>query len=131
MVTVWECPAGYAEQSDGTCTQTRSYTYQDVTTAQGYTYHAVFVVTGHTFVGVNRQWDGACIGGTDYGDRCGYYQEQGYNTQVKDAAPAGFGDDGSQWVRTETVRDAAPDGFGDDGSQWVRTAAKVSREIPA
>lgn len=130
-ITIWECPTGFAEQSDGTCTQTRPYTYHEVMTTQAYTYYEVFVQTNSEWRQQAPHWDGSCHGMNTNGDQCGYWEVSGYNERVKNATPAGFSDDGSQWVRTETVRDAAPDGFGDDGSQWVRTAAKVSREVAA
>ncbi|HAN71000.1 MAG TPA: hypothetical protein DCQ36_05350, partial [Actinobacteria bacterium] len=60
----------------------------------------------------------------------GGYDEPVYSN-VKDATPAGYTDNGSAWVRTIQVKDTAPTGYADDGTQWVKTAAKVERTIPA
>ena len=90
-----------------------------------------FVKTGAHFVGVARQWDGACVGGTDYGDSCGYWEDEGYNQSVKDAPPAGYSDNGSAYSKTESVKDDLPAGYSDNGSEWVKTAAKIAKEVPA
>ena len=128
--TVFVCPDGYGE-ADDLCTQTLAYTFHDVTTTSPYTYHQVFTKTGQHFVGVNRQWDGACVGGTDYGSTCGYWEDEGYYSSVKDAPPTGFSDTGSKYAKTESVKDDLPSGYSDNGSAWVKTAAKVTRVVPA
>ena len=51
--------------------------------------------------------------------------------QVKNAAPAGYTDDGTQYVKTEQIKDGAPAGYTDNGTQWVKTVAKVAKEVPA
>lgn len=128
--TIYVCPDGFSEAGD-LCQQTKAYTFHDVTTTSPYTYHQVFVKTGQHFVGVARQWDGACVGGTDYGDSCGYWEDEGYNTNVKDAPPAGYSDNGSAYSKTEQVKDDLPAGYSDNGSAWVKTAAKIAKEVPA
>ena len=128
--TIYVCPDGFAESGD-LCTQTTAYTFHDVTTTSPYTYHQVFTKTGQHFVGVNRQWDGACVGGTDYGDKCGYWEDEGYYSSVKDAPPTGFSDNGSQYAKTESVKDDIPAGYADNGTAWVKTAAKVARIVAA
>jgi hypothetical protein len=46
---------------------------------------------------------------------------------VKDSAPAGYTDTGSQWSK----KDAAPTGYLDNDSAWVKTVAKEARNVPA
>lgn len=120
--TIYVCPDGYAEVGS-LCEQRTPYTYHSDTETRGYSYHEEFVTTGWR---VNPY---PCSSGTAHPDGC--HVALGYNTQVKDAAPAGWSDNGSGYTRTLQVKDAMPAGYSDNGSAWVKVTAKVAREVPA
>ncbi len=131
--TVYVCPDGFTDVS-GTCTTTLPYAYS----ALAFTFHQEpYTVTvqdpGITYAadtarsqGTLCPWGGSPNAG---GDLCsiagGTHQETRYNT-VKDVAPAGYTDTGTEWKK----KDAAPVGFTDDGTQWVKTVAKLATEVP-
>ena len=141
--TEWFCPQG--STLDGReCVTTRAYTFS--TQTQAYTYSEQ--TTPYTYHSETRS-----------GGECSYLPNPNsptgldiycptYTVQVKDAAPAGWSDNGSAYSRTvkdatptgwtdngsawtREVKDAAPAGFTDDGSQWVSRTAASSREVPA
>ena len=118
--TVYVCPTGSALTPAGSCRVTRAYTY----TSTPYTFHDE--ATGpapilDSYATTAR----ACPGGynlEDYGWVL-YCRRYGPTptAPVKDDAPAGYTDDGTQW----TTKDPAPSGYTDDGTQWVGTVPKV------
>lgn len=129
--TIYVCPAGVTESASGVCEKSMAYTYATV----AYTYHAepnyVQVQVGTTER--SHPFDGnACGWGTLYGNTCYEYsavyetRQQGTN-QVKDAAPAGYTDNGSAW----TKKDPMPPGYADNGTAWISTVAKVATTVPA
>jgi hypothetical protein len=120
--TIYVCPDGYTE-AVALCEQSTPYTFHSETETRGYSYHTEFIVTGWR---VDPQ---PCSSGTAHPDGC--HVALGYNTQVKDAAPAGWSDNGSSYTRTLEVKDAIPAGFSDNGSFWVKVTAKVAREVAA
>jgi hypothetical protein len=126
--TIWVCPDGYREIA-GQCQTTQAYTFHSETQTQAYTYT-------WTQTGTRRNTDNQTCGylpdaqGNPVVECWGGYDEPVYSN-VKDATPAGYTDNGSAWVRTIQVKDTAPTGYADDGTQWVKTAAKVERTIPA
>ena len=120
--TIWVCPDGYSDQG-GVCTQTKDYTFHDVTETKPYTYHNEFVTTGW------RVDPYPCSSGTMHPDGC--WVAQGYDQQVKDAAPAGWTDNGSAYERTVQEKDQTPAGWSDNGSAWIRTTGKVEKVVPA
>jgi len=120
--TIWVCPEGFGDVN-GVCTQTQDYTFHDVTETAPYTYHTEFVTTGW------RVDPYPCSSGTMHPDGC--WVAQGYDKQVKDAAPAGWTDNGSAYERTVEQKDDTPAGWSDNGSAWIRTTAKVEKVVPA
>ncbi len=132
--TIYVCPDGYTEAA-GLCTKTLSYTY----TKAAYTYHqeayqvsvqdpaTVYAADKAMSTGTLCPWGGSPNAG---GDLCsipgGTHSETRYNT-VKDAAPNGYTDDGTQWVKKDTT----PAGYTDTGTQWISTVAKVAQIVPA
>lgn len=120
--TIWVCPSGY-DDVNGVCTQTQDYTFHDVKETKAYTYHTEFVTTGW------RVDPYPCSSGTMHPDGC--WVAQGYDKQAKDAAPAGWTDNGSAYERTVQEKDDTPAGWSDNGSAWIRTTAKVEKVVPA
>ncbi len=120
--TIYVCPDGYTE-ARALCEQSTPYTYHSETQTRGYSYHEEFVVTGW------RVDPYPCSSGTAYPDGC--HVALGYNTQVKDAPPTGWSDNGSGYTRTLEVKDAMPAGYSDNGSSWIKVSAKVAREVAA
>ena len=120
--TIWVCPDGYGDVN-GVCTQTKDYTFHDVTETKPYTYHTEFVNTGW------RVDPYPCTSGTAHPDGC--WVPLGYDKQVKDSAPAGWTDNGSAYERTVQEKDDTPSGWSDNGSAWIRTTAKVEKVVPA
>ena len=131
--TIWVCPDGFSDEA-GTCTQTREYTYTESTETASYTYSQNFHQTG---------WqDGSfspapCTFGTYHangpqGEGC-YVAAgpTGYYTTDKNAPPAGWTDNGSEYTRTVSTKDATPAGYSDSGTAWVRTTDKVAKVVPA
>ncbi len=127
--TIWVCPDEFTEV-DGVCTQNRAYTFHTETETTAYTYHDEFVET-------NRIWHDHAFNPhngcayTVHGDRCMGWEIQGYTTNVKDAAPSGWTDNGAAYARDVDIKDATPEGWSDNGTEWIRTAAKVARTVPA
>ena len=54
-----------------------------------------------------------------------------YYTTDKNAPPAGWTDNGSEYTRTVSTKDATPAGYSDNGTAWVRTTDKVAKVVPA
>ena len=120
--TIWVCPEPFVDV-DGVCTQTQEYTFHDVTETQEYTYRTEFVNTGW------RVDPHPCSYGTMHPDGC--WVPLGYDRQVKNAAPAGWTDNGTSYERTVSAKDDRPAGWSDTGSAWIRTTGKLSKSIPA
>jgi len=120
--TIWVCPSGY-DDVNGVCTQTKDYTFHDVTETKPYSYHTEFVTTGW------RVDPYPCTSGTMHPDGC--WVALGHDEQVKDATPSGWTDNGSSWERTVEEKDPTPAGWSDNGSVWIRTTAKVEKVVPA
>lgn len=132
--TIYVCPDGYVDAGTN-CTDTKAYTYSLL----AYTYHqepysvtvqdppTVYAADKAMSTGTLCPWGGSSNAG---GDLCaipgGTHSETRYNT-VKDSAPAGYTDTGSQWSK----KDAAPTGYLDNDSAWVKTVAKEARNVPA
>lgn len=127
--TIYVCPDGFTE-AGSVCQKTTPYT-NDV---MAYTYHAENVYGwGQT------GWDysyGHCTGTGNSGTwpngdpycQIPVYGNTVVGTQyVRDAAPAGYTDTGSNW----TKRSTPPAGYLDDGTQWVLTVGKEARVVPA
>lgn len=126
--TIWVCPDGFSEVA-GQCQTTQAYTFHSETETLAYTYT-------WTQTGTRRNTDNQTCGylpdanGNPVVECWGGYDEPVYSN-VKDATPAGYTDNGSAWTRTVQVKDAAPAGYADNGTEWVKTAAKVERTVPA
>jgi len=126
--TIWVCPDGYSEAA-GQCQTTQAYTFHSETETRAYTY--TWTQTGTRRNTTNEHCDYLPDGRGGLNIYCtGAYDEPVYSN-VKDATPSGYTDNGSAWVRTVQVKDTAPTGYADDGTQWVKTAAKVERVVPA
>ncbi len=140
--TIWVCPDEFTEV-DGVCTQNRAYTFHTETQTKDYTYtqdRRLEPCTGGDCPGseykdFGTDWSGTTCpnGGTMHDGKClGWTTGQKWVThQVKDAAPVGWHDDGSQYAKDVEVKDATPSGWSDNGSQWIRTTAKVEKVVPA
>ena len=155
--TIYVCPSTFTEVN-GTCQKTAAYTY----TYQLYTYHPVTtnlpytnhtVQTGPAPIIDSFETQSTCPSGynlEDYGAQGKWCRLYGAapTAQVKDAAPAGFTDNGTNYTKTEQVKDATPAGFTDNGTQWVKkdaapagytdngveymaTANKIAQVVPA
>jgi len=132
--TIYVCPAGYFDT--GTLCETyQDYTYNTNTETRGYTYHNESVIdtksVSATFDGTNYHW--SCPSGYDSGGgQWGVGVCKGsVDVQIKDSAPAGFTDNGSNWTKTTQTRNAGPASYTDNGTKWVKTVAKEARVIPA
>ena len=140
--TIYVCPSGYSESGD-LCIQTKAYTFHTETQTQPYTYHSESRVEtcagpdcpGSRYIDFGTDWSGTTCpnGGTMHGGQClGWTDSTRTVTyQVKDAAPAGWTDNGTAYTQDVQVKDALPAGFTDDGSQWVKTVAKEAKVVPA
>lgn len=141
--TIYVCPAGFSESGD-LCIQTKAYTFHTETNTQPYTYHSESRVEacwggencpGSQYINFGTDWSGTTCpnGGTMHSGQClGWTQGSRTVTyQVKDAAPAGWADNGSAYAQDVQVKDAIPTGYTDDGSQWVKTVAKEAKVVPA
>ena len=155
--TVYVCPAGY-QDAGANCVKTapytyttRAYTYSDRVETSPYTYRTE--VTGPAPIIDSFQTQDVCPGGynlEDYGAQGKFCRLYGPvpTIQVKNAAPAGWTDNGTSYQRTVQVKDATPAGFTDDGTQWIKkdpapsgwtddgtqyvhTVAKEARTVPA
>ena len=127
--TIWVCPDGWADVS-GVCTQTQAYTYSKQTETSPYTYSPQFVETGRVWHDDPYNPFNGCRY-TVHGDRCMGWEIQGYTTQAKNPAPAGWTDNGSAYERQVDVKNPTPAGWSDNGSEWIRTTAKVEKVVPA
>lgn len=123
--TIYVCPDGYTEVAS-TCQKTLPYTYSTKT----YTFHdeatgpAPLLETYETSANsCNPGYNWEDYGIAKYCRRYGPVPTK----KVKDAAPAGFTDDGAQWIK----KDDAPPGYTDNGTVWVTTTAKVPKVVPA
>jgi hypothetical protein len=136
--TIYVCPDSFTEVG-GLCEKTLPYTF----TTQSYTYHpetrtencsgpdcpgSVYMDMGYI---ESPTWGQVHCpnGGTVYGNTCMAWSTSSRQVteQVKDAAPSGFTDTGTNW----TKKDVLPAGYTDNGTNWVSTTAKVAREVPA
>ncbi len=129
--TVYVCPAGYTELSNGTCQTSLPYSYE--TRAYTYTwgvvgwhdvadsYAADMVRSTGSYCPWGGSYDnvGLCVGAT-------YHRVNDYGN-IKDPTPAGFTDTGTEWKK----KAATPAGYTDDGTQWVKSTAKIATEVPA
>jgi hypothetical protein len=128
--TIYVCPSGFTDAGIN-CTKTLPYTYTytpytyrtDVTN-RAYTYHTE--TTGPMpIIESYETWD-VCPSGynlEDYGVQGKWCRLYGPapTAQVKDAAPAGFIDNGSNYTKSEQVKNTPPSGYTDNGTQWVTT----------
>ena len=111
--TIYVCPDGYTEVGD-LCEQRRAYTYTDVQRTGTRTIDTTQVYAAN--VGPNAQGPACPWGGnlSPSGDLCVI---PGTSTET--------------YTYTERVKDPAPAGFTDNGTEWVRTAAKIAKVVPA
>lgn len=128
--TIYVCPSGFTE-SGSNCTKTLQhtftytpYTYRAVVTNLAYTYHTV--TTGPTPILDSFETQDVCPSGynlEDYGVNGKFCRLYGSapTAQVKDNAPAGFTDNGSNYTKSEQIKNNPPSGYTDNGTQWVTT----------
>lgn len=131
--TIYICPSGFTE-TGGDCTKTLSYTYHTEVTNQAYTYHTE--TTGPMPILDSYETQNVCPYGynlEDYGVNGKWCRLYGPapTSQVKDAAPAGFTDNGSNYTRSDQVKDNPPSGYSDNGTEYVATAGKEAKVVPA
>jgi hypothetical protein len=155
--TVYVCPAGF-QDAGAECRRTapytfttRAYTFRDEVQTSPYTYRTV--VTGPAPIIAEHGTTDVCSSGwnlEDYGAQgkmCRLYGPVP-TAQVKNAAPDGWTDNGTAYIRTVRVKDTTPAGFTDtgtewsaknpaptgwvdDGTQYVNTTPKVATTVPA
>ena len=128
--TIYVCPTGFTE-SGSNCTKTlpytftyTPYTYRTVVTNLDYTYHTV--TTGPMPIIDSFETQNVCPSGynlEDYGVNGKFCRLYGPapTAQVKDNAPAGFTDNGSNYTKSEQIKNNPPSGYTDTGTQWVTT----------
>jgi hypothetical protein len=128
--TIYVCPSGFTEVGSS-CTKTlpytftyTPYTYRTEVTNRAYTYHTV--TTGPMPILDSFETANVCPGGynlEDYGVNGKWCRLYGPapTAQVKDAAPAGFTDNGSNYTKSEQIKNNPPTGYTDNGIQWVTT----------
>ena len=138
--TIYVCPSGFAKTGIN-CTKTLSYTYtftpytyRTEVTNRAYTYHSE--TTGPMPIIVSLETQDVCPSGynlVDYGVNGKWCRLYGSapTAQVKDAAPAGFTDNGSNYTKSEQVENDPPTGYTDNGTEYVATAAKEAEVVPA
>jgi hypothetical protein len=132
--TIYVCPDGYTEANGG-CITSLPYTFHKETRTVAYTYHEEQVVdtkaVSATFDGTAWTW--TCPTGYNAGGgQWGIGVCKGLVTAtVKDAPPIGWYDTGTAFAQDYDVKDPMPAGFLDDGNQWIKTAAKIAKEVPA
>ena len=123
------------------------YTYHTETTNLPYTYHTV--QTGPAPLLDSFETQSVCPAGynlEDYGAQGKFcrlygtpptaqvkdappagYTDNGTNytksVQVKDAPPAGYTDNGTNYTKSVQVKDAPPAGYTDNGTRWVKKNA--------
>ena len=136
--TIYVCPDSFTEVG-ALCEKTLPYTF----TNANYTFHSeartencsgpdcpgsVYMDMGYI---ESPTWGQVHCpnGGTNYGQTCMAWSTSSRQVteQVKDTAPSGFTDTGTNW----TKKDTTPAGYTDNGTNWVSTTAKVAREVPA
>jgi hypothetical protein len=131
--TIYVCPSGFTETGSD-CTKTLPYSYHTEVTNQAYTYHTE--TTGPMPIIDSYETQNVCPYGynlEDYGVNgkwCRLYGPEP-TKQVKDAAPAGFTDNGSNYTRSEQVKDNPSSGYSDNGTEYVATASKEAKVVPA
>lgn len=155
--TVSTCPAGYTD-TGANCRKSQAYTFsympytyhEDITNLP-YTFHTV--ATGPAPILDSFETQNICPNGynlEDYGVNGKWCRLYGPapTAQEKDAAPAGFTDNGSYYTKSEQVLDSAPAGYTDNGTEWekknpapagftdngneyVSTTGKVNTVVPA
>jgi hypothetical protein len=131
--TIYVCPTGFVDAGDA-CTDTKPYTFHTETVTQTFTFHTV--TTGPApLLDSYETAVSACPASynlEDYGwvKYCRRYGTAP-TTQVKDATPAGYTDNGTAWVKDVQVKDSAPVGYADSGTAWVKTVGKTATTVPA
>lgn len=120
---IYVCPTGYTEVGD-LCQTTRDYTYTTETRTAPYTYRTEVTKMPYTYTTIPETTPYTYTGGVKNPAPSGWTDngtEYTRTIQEKNGAPAGFNDDGTQWVRSIEVKNAAPEGWTDDGTQYVKT----------
>ena len=132
--TIYVCPDGFTEVGN-LCEKTTPYTF----TTRAYSYHdETYTVSvekpGPAYAADIAQSTGTPCpwGGTinAAGDLClmpSVTETQTRTRQVKDAIPAGFTDNGTEWVKKNDI----PAGYTDNGTEWKQITAKEARVVPA
>ncbi len=132
--TIYVCPDGFTEAGN-LCEKIMPYTY---TTTQ-YTFHTeTYTVTvekpGPAYAADTAQSTGTPCpwGGTlnAAGDLClmpPVMETETRTREVKDNTPAGYTDNGTEWVKKNEI----PAGYTDNGTAWVKITAKEARVVPA
>jgi hypothetical protein len=132
--TIYVCPEGSTEVGN-LCEKTTPYTF----TTRAYSYHdETYTVSvekpGPAYAADIAQSTGTPCpwGGTinAAGDLClmpPVTETQTRTRQVKDAIPAGFTDNGTEWVKKNDM----PAGYTDNGTEWKQITAKEARVVPA
>jgi hypothetical protein len=128
--TIYVCPSGFTETGSN-CTKTlphtytyTPYTYRTEVTNRAYTYHTE--TTGPMPIIDSFETQNVCPDGynlEDYGVNGKWCRLYGPapTAQVKDAPPAGFTDNGTNYTKSEQVKNNLPSGYTDNGTQWVTT----------
>jgi hypothetical protein len=128
--TIYVCPGGFTETGSN-CTKTlphsftyTPYTYRTEVTNRAYSYHTE--TTGPMPLIDSFETRDVCPSGynlEDYGAQGKWCRLYGPapTAQVKDAPPAGFTDNGSNYTKSEQVKNNPPSGYTDNGTQWVTT----------
>lgn len=124
--TIYVCPDTYTENGQGLCEKTQPYTF----TTKAYTFHDVATGPAPIIDQIEVTAPG-CAAGYHYEDYnwikyCRLYGPVP-TIQVKDNSPAGYTDNGTQWI----TKDPAPRGYTDNGTEWIATTAKVAKVVPA
>ena len=131
--TIYVCPSGFTETGSN-CTKSLPYSYHTEVTNQAYTYHTETI--GPMPIIDSYETQSVCPSGynlEDYGVNGKWCRLYGPapTAQVKDAAPAGFTDNGSNYTKSEQVKDNPPSGYTDNGSEYIATAGKEAIVVPA
>lgn len=100
--TIFVCPAGYTENTSGTCTSRLAYTFREEVTGPAPMLTSVETTVRACPVGANLE---------DYG----------WVMYCRTYGP----------VPTRTVKDATPAGYTDTGTAWERTVPKDAVVVPA
>jgi hypothetical protein len=122
---VYVCPDGYSDAGD-TCERTLAYTYRTA----DYTYHQEQIGSTPTYSStcdaVRTVWKEGSWQVEHYDYPCIKGGEPIFG-QVKDPTPIGWEDTGTGW----RMKEAPPAGYTDDGSQYVQTADKIRLQVLA